>query len=105
MVLEAVRPSWDGKLESLEWLNDARIVIHPLLFCPPLAKGARYCLVSRDENGIRAILGSGMALNTHPPLNLAIVRQRAVKLEANEVLVLEPLPSLVSARWDEDRLF
>ena len=105
MVSEAVRPSWNDQAEPLHWLDDTRVVVHPLLFCPPLAKGARYCLVSRRETGRRAILGSGMALNTHEPSNLAVVRQRAAKLGANEVLVLEPLPSLVSAPWFEDKLF
>lgn len=105
MVLEAVRPSWDNDSEPLDWLDDTRVVIHPLLFCPPLKKAARYCLVKRDGIGRRTVLGSGLALNSHEPLNLAVLRQRAAKLGANEVLVLERLPSLLSAPWcDEDAL-
>jgi hypothetical protein len=70
---------------------DCRIVVHSLLHCPTFPKGTRYCLASRDSFGQRTVLGYGMALNTHPPLNLAIVRQRGAKLGANEVLVIEPL--------------
>ena len=69
---------------------DCRVVVHSLLFCPTLEKGTRYCLASRDGGGRRTVLGYGMALNTHPPLNLAFVRQRGAKLGANEVLLIEP---------------
>ena len=73
-----------------DWLANCHTVVHPLLFCPPLAKGSRYGLVKRGPLGQRALLGTGMALNSHPPLNLAVVRRRGAKLEANEVVVLEP---------------
>ena len=105
MVLEVVRPGGGKASEPLEWLDDPRVLIHSLIFCPPLQKGTKYALALRKPNGVRRVLGSGMTLNTHEPLNLAVVRQRAAKLGANEVLVLERLPSLLSAPWDEDRLF
>ena len=77
------------RLEPTDWFSDGRVVIYPLLFCPPLKKGSRYCLVRRDEMGSRALLGTGVAVNSHPPLNLAHVRQRCAKLAANEVFVIE----------------
>jgi hypothetical protein len=92
MVLESVvRPTVDEESNVAHWLLDCRVVVHPLLFCPAIPKGTRYCLASRDELGRRAMLGLGMTLNAHGPLNLAVVRRRGASLGANEVLVLEPL--------------
>lgn len=82
---------------DIEWLHHARAVVHPLLFCPPIPKNARYCLVSRNRSGARKILGTGKALNSHPPLNLAIIRQRGAKLCANEVYVIPPLPAVLTS--------
>lgn len=76
------------------WLSVPRAVIHPLIFCPPVRKGARYALVARGDLGNRSILGSGMALNSHPPLNLAVIRRRGARLGATEVIMIDPLPSV-----------
>lgn len=90
MLLDASRSRASGRISALRWLLDCRVIVHPLLFCPPLPKGSRYCLVVRDELGAREVVGTGLAMNTHEPLNLAVVRQRAARLGANEVFVLEP---------------
>jgi hypothetical protein len=42
------------------------------------------------------VLGLGAALNSRPPLNLAYIRQRGTSLDANEVLVLEPTPPVLT---------
>ena len=68
-----------------------RVVVHPLLFCPPLAQGARYVLVKRDWPGVRNVLGVGRALSVHETVNLADVRLRAARLGANEVHILPTL--------------
>jgi len=81
---------------SEHWLLDERVVIHPISFCPPLPRGTRYCLLKRDSGGARTVLGLGSALNSRPPLNLAYIRQRGTLLDANEVLVLEPTPPVLS---------
>ena len=73
--------------KTAHWLTDIRVLVYPLVFCPPLQKGTRYGLVSRDELGSRSLLGTGVTVNSHPPLNLAHVRQRGARLEANEVFV------------------
>lgn len=81
------------------WLLDRRVVIHPISFCPPLPRGTKYCLVKRDSEGARTVLGLGAALNSRSSLNVAYVRQRGTSLDANEVLVLEPVsPVLVTGR-------
>ena len=49
---------------SRDQLNP-RVVVHPLLFCPPLAQGARYVLVKRDWPGVRNVLGVGHAISVH----------------------------------------
>ena len=72
---------------SDHWLLDVQVIVYPLLFCPPLQKGTRYGLVWRNELGRRSLLGTGVTVNSHPPLNLAHVRQRGARLEANEVFV------------------
>lgn len=72
---------------AAQWLTDTRVLIHPLLFCPPLPKETRYGLVWRDELGSRSLLGTGVTVNSHPPLNLAHVRQRGARLGANEVFL------------------
>jgi hypothetical protein len=90
MLLDASRSRTSGQISALRWLLDCRVIVHPLLFCPPLPKGSRYCLVVRDALGAREVVGSGLAMNTHQPQNLAVVRQRGANLGANEVFVLEP---------------
>jgi len=67
---------------------DPRVIVHPLLFCPPLARGVRYLLVRRDWPGTRSVLGVGRAGSMHESVNLAAVRFRAARLGANEVHVL-----------------
>lgn len=74
--------------KTAHWLTDIRVLVYPLLFCPPIGKGTRYGLVSRNELGRRSLLGTGVTVNSHPPLNLAHVRHRGARLEANEVLLL-----------------
>jgi hypothetical protein len=105
MTLDIERPRDRSETDELRWLADPRVVIQALIFCPPLPNGTRYALARRAPDKTRRIVGSGMTLNSHEPLNLAIIRQRAAKLGANEVLVLERLPTLVSAPWDENRVF
>ena len=70
---------------------DPRVVVHPLLFCPPLARGARYVLVKCDWPGTRNVLGVGRAMSVHASINLADARLRAARLGANEVHVLPAL--------------
>jgi hypothetical protein len=70
---------------------DRRVVVHPLLFCPPLPHGTRYILVKRDWPGTRNVLGVGRAMSAHDSSNLAAERLRAARLGANEVHVLPPL--------------
>ena len=70
---------------------DPRVIVHPLLFCPPLPKGARYVLVKRDWPGVRNVLGVGCATAEHAIENLARVRLNAAGLGANEVHVLPAL--------------
>ena len=38
---------------------DPRVVVHPLVFCPPLPLNTRYILVKRDWPGLRYVLGVG----------------------------------------------
>ena len=71
-----------------------RVVVHPLLFCPPLPQGARYVLVKREWPGVRNVLGVGRASSEHATQNLAGVRLRAARLGANEVHVLPRSKSL-----------
>ena len=70
---------------------DPRVVVHPLLFCPPLPHGTRFVLVKRDWPGTRKVLGLGRAMSSHENSNLAGVRLRAARLGANEVHVLPAL--------------
>ena len=67
---------------------DCRVVVHPLLMCPPLPRHTRYLLVRRRLGGQRDILGEGRARSPHPTLNLADVRQQGARLGAGEVYVL-----------------
>jgi hypothetical protein len=67
---------------------DPRVVVHPLLFCPPLPYGTRFVLVKRDWPGTRNVLGVGRAMSPHESSNLAAVRLRAARLGADEVHVL-----------------
>jgi hypothetical protein len=67
---------------------DPRVVVHPLLFCPPLGHGVRYVLVRREWPGTRSALGVGRATSIHESANLAEVRLRAGRLGATEVHVL-----------------
>ncbi|MEI9898913.1 MAG: hypothetical protein WDN31_00950 [Hyphomicrobium sp.] len=69
-------------------LDDCLIVIHPLLLCPPLAKGERYLLVERKWWGQRDVLKVGRARSLHESLNLARVRHTAARLGATEVHIL-----------------
>ena len=62
-----------------------RVIVHPLLFCPPLPQGARYVLVKRDWPGMRNVIAVGRASSKHATENLAGVRLRAARLGANEV--------------------
>jgi hypothetical protein len=70
---------------------DHRVVVHPLLLCPPVAHGVRYILVRRDWPGARSVLDVGCAKSVHESINLAEVRWRAARLGANEVHLL-PAP-------------
>ena len=70
---------------------DARVVVHPLLFCPTLSHGVRYVLVRREWPGTRNVLGVGRATSVHEGTNLAEVRFRAARLGANEVHLLPAL--------------
>jgi hypothetical protein len=67
---------------------DSRVVVHPLVLCPPLGHGVRYVLVRRDWPGTRNAVGIGRATSVHESINLAEVRLRAARLGANEVHVL-----------------
>jgi hypothetical protein len=69
-------------------LNDCRIIIHPLVLCPPIAKAQRYLLVERTWWGQRDVLKVARARSPHESLNLARVRQTAAKLGATEVHIL-----------------
>ena len=78
-----------GKIAPLSGAQlNPRVVVHPLLFCPLLAQGARYVLVKRDWPGVRNVLGVGRATSVHETVNLADVRLRAARLGANEVHIL-----------------
>ena len=67
---------------------DPRVLVHPLLFCPPLPLGTRYLLVERRWPGVRNLLGVARAQSFHQTVNLARIRHRAASLGANEVHVL-----------------
>jgi hypothetical protein len=67
---------------------DLRILVHPLVLCPPLVRGTRYLLVIRRHAGQRQVVASGRAQSPHPMLNLARVRHTAACLGATEVHVL-----------------
>ena len=69
-------------------LGDCRIVVHPLVLCPPIAKGKRYLLVERTWWGQRDVLKIGHARSPHESVNLARVRHTAARLGATEVHVL-----------------
>ena len=55
-------------------MDDPRILIHPLVLCPPIAKGKRYLLVERRWWGQRDVLKIGRAQLPHEGVNLARVR-------------------------------
>jgi hypothetical protein len=67
---------------------DPRVIVHPLLFCPPLGQGVRYVLVRREWPGTRNAVAVGGATSVHESINLAEVRMRAARLGANEVHLL-----------------
>jgi hypothetical protein len=67
---------------------DPRVVVHPLLYCPPLAHGVRYLLVRREWPGMRHVQAIGRAGSRHESINLATVRLRARRVGANEVHLL-----------------
>ena len=69
-------------------IDDCRIVVHPLVLCPPIAKGKRYLLVERKWWGQRDVLKIGRARSPHESVNLARVRHTAARLGATEVHIL-----------------
>jgi hypothetical protein len=69
-------------------LGNRLILIHPLVLCPPIAKGERYLLVERKWWGQRDVLKVGRARSPHESLNLARVRHTAARLGATEVHIL-----------------
>jgi hypothetical protein len=69
-------------------MGDCRTVVHPLVLCPPIAKGKRYLLVERRWWGQRDVLKIGRARSPHGSLNLARVRHTAARLGATEVHIL-----------------
>jgi hypothetical protein len=69
-------------------LNDWRLLVHPLVLCPPIARGERYLLVQRTWWGQRNVLKTGRAWSRHESLNLARVRHDAARLGATEVHIL-----------------
>jgi hypothetical protein len=70
---------------------DPRVVVHPLLYCPPLPQGVRYLLVRREWPGMRHVQAIGRAGSLHESINLATVRLRARRVGANEVHLLPKL--------------
>jgi hypothetical protein len=69
-------------------MDDCRILIHPLVLCPPIAKWKRYLLVERRWWGQRDVLKIGRARSPHESVNLARLRHTAARLGATEVHVL-----------------
>jgi hypothetical protein len=69
-------------------LDDCLILVHPLVLCPPIARGKRYLLVERTWWGQREVLKAGRARSPHESLNLARVRSTAARLGATEVHIL-----------------
>lgn len=63
-------------------------LVHPLVFCPPVEKHARYALVIRKAWGQRIALSRRTATSRHASVNLARIRQEAATIGANEVHVL-----------------
>ena len=72
----------------LSELDEGDCLVHPFLFCPPLAEGQRYILVIRKPWGQRVVLSRRIATSRHQSLNLARVRQEGACLGANEVHVV-----------------
>jgi|SRR4051812_45424930 hypothetical protein len=68
--------------------DEPRVLVHPLVWCPPLPKGTRYVLVQRTWPGQRTVLATGRARSRHESLNLARVRHTGATLGANEVHIL-----------------
>ena len=79
-------------------IDDCRIVVHPLVLCPPIAKGKRYLLVERRWWGQRDVLKIGRARSPHESVNLARVRHTAARLGATEVHILEHSSTFEQAR-------
>ena len=75
---------------SLLLMGDWRTVVHPLVLCPPIAKGKRYLLVERRWWGQRDVLKIARARSPHESVNLARVRHTAARLGATEVHILPP---------------
>src|ERR1700719_3584470 len=73
---------------SLLLVGDCRTGVHPLVLCPPIAKGKRYLLVERRWWGQRDVLKIGRARSPHESVNLARVRHAAARLGATEVHIL-----------------
>jgi hypothetical protein len=73
---------------SLLLMGDCQTVVHPLVLCPPIAKGKRYLLVERSWWGQRDVLKIARARSPHESVNLARVRHTAARLGATEVHIL-----------------
>ena len=82
---EAYPKSSTIQASSLLLMGDCRTVVHPLVLCPPIAKGKRYLLVERRWWGQRDVLKIGRARSPHESVNLARVRHTAARLGATEV--------------------
>ena len=77
-----------AKVGNAALLDDCQSLVHPLVLCPPIAKGERYLLVERKWWGQRDVLKVGRARSPHESLNLARVRHSAARLGATEVHIL-----------------
>lgn len=55
-------------------LNGLDCIVHPLLFCAPLAKDTRCVLVVRKPWGQRIVLSRRTASSPHKTVNLARIR-------------------------------
>jgi hypothetical protein len=86
---DAPRPTAAASaMHACTLLDDCRALVHPLVQCPPIAKGKRYLLVERKWWGQRELLRVGRARSPHESVNLARVRRTAAQLGANEVHIL-----------------
>jgi hypothetical protein len=86
--IATLRTGSAAKICDRALLDDCQSLIHLLVLCPPIAKGARYLLVERKWWGQRDVLKVGRARSPHGSLNLARVRHTAARLGATEVHIL-----------------